>query len=321
MLEGSFQRTGERLRINAQLIDAITGHHLWAERYKRNASDFFAIQEDILQAIVASLAFQVHEAEIERALRKDTDNLRAYDYYQRGWRTYFDFTKEANNRAGELFEKAIELDPNYARAYAFLTWIHVNNSKNNWGEDPERSLNLALEVARKAIALAPEDYYSHWALGFAYMYHGDFDRAFAEYERALAINPNDADLLVEMMELLVRIGRAEQAVAQVKKGMRINPRYPDWMIWNLGISQYFAEEYEDALATLNRMSDPPVDVHLDLAAVLVRLGRLEEARSEIEAYMAAGPGMTLSDMEKSPYQHREYLDRRIEDLRRAGLPE
>ena len=117
-----------------------------------------------------------------------------------------------------------------------MTWIHINNSTGrwSWGEDPERSLDLALEVARKAFALDPNDYYSHWALGFAYTYHEDFDRALAAYERALAINPNDADLLVEMVDLLVRIGRAEQAVAQVKSAMRINPLYPGWMIWNLG---------------------------------------------------------------------------------------
>ena len=103
--------------------------------------------------------------------------------------------------------------------------------------------------------------------------------------------------------------------------MRINPRHEDWVTWNLGWSQYFAEEYDSAFATLNRMSNPPVDVHLDLAAVLVRLGRLEEARKEIEKYVAKGTGRTLSDLANVPYQHREYRDRRIEDLRKAGLPE
>jgi len=325
VLEGSIQRTGEKLRINAQLIDATKGHHLWAERYDRNASDFFAIQEDIVRTIVASLAFQVHEVEIERVVRKDTDNLKAYDYYQRGWQAFFFFTKEANNRARELFEKAIELDPEYARAYVLLTWVHVNNSTAlyNWGEDPERSLDLALEVAHKAIALDPDDYYSHWALGFAsYMIHRDFDRALAEYERALTLNPNDADLLVEMVDLLIKIGRAEQAVAQAKTGMRINPRHPDWMIWNLGSAQYFAGQYDDALATLNRMSSPPNGARRILAAVLVRLDRLQEARAVMSEFIENGLDMTLEEMRaKKNWKHREYLDRWIDDLRTAGLPE
>jgi adenylate cyclase len=324
VLEGSIQKTGETLRINAQLIDATTGRHLWAERYDRNASDFFAIQEDIVRTIVASLAFQVHETEIGRALGKDTDNLEAYDYYQRGWQAYFIFTKEANNQALELLEKAIELDPDYARAYGLLTWVHAYNSSGrwSWGEDPDRSLDLALETARKAIVLDPDDYFSHWSLGFAYMFHREHDRALAEYERALALNPNDADLLVEMVELLIKIGRAEQAVEQTKIAMRINPRHADWYFWNLGWAQYTVGQYDDALATLNRMSNPPNGVRRMLAAVLVRLDRLQEARAVMAAYIENGLDVTLEEMKANKsWKHREYLDRWIDDLRTAGLPE
>lgn len=325
VLEGSIQKTGERLRINAQLIDATTGHHLWAERYDRNAIDFFAIQEDIVRTIVANLAFQVHEAEIERALGKDTDNLEAYDYYQRGWQAFFGFTKEANNQALEFLEKAIELDPDYARAHGLLTWVHVNNStgRYSWGEDPDRSLDLALETARKAVALDPDDYFTHWSLGFAYLFHLEHDRALAEYERALALNPNDADLLIEMVELLIKIGRAEQAVEQAKMAMRINPHCPDWCFWNLGWAQYIAGQYDDALATLNRMSNPPNGARRMLAAVLVRLDRLQEARAVMAAYIENGPDMTLEEMEarRMLWKDREYLDRWIDDLRMAGMPE
>ena len=321
VLEGSIQRTGERLRINAQLIDATKGHHLWGERYDRNASDFFAIQEEIVRTIVASLAFQIQAAEIERAVKRDTDNLEAYDYYQQGRKAFDIFTKEANNKAGKLYEKAIEHDPDFALAYSYLTWVHVYNWAYKWGEDPERSFDLALESARKATALDPDDHESHWALGFAYLQHGKFDRAEAEYERALALNSNDADLLVEMAELLVKTGKATQAVDQVKAGMRINPRYPDWYLWNLGWAQYFAEQYDEALTTLNRMSNPWNGVRRTLAAVYVRLGRLEDARKVMSKFIETDLEMTLKEMKAKSWKHQEYLDRWIDDLRTAGLPE
>jgi len=323
VLEGSFQRAGERLRINAQLIDATTGHHLWAERYDRDASNFFAIQEDILRTIVASLASQVTEAEIARALTKETGNLSAYDYFQRAWKLFFTFSKEGNNQALELLEKAIELDPDYARAYGLLAWVHAHNSSGrySWGEDPDRSLDLALEVAQKAVALAPDDYFSHWALGFALSIRGDFDRANAEYERAVALNPSDATLLTNMAEVLYKTGRAEQAIAQIKLAMRINPHHPDWYFWDLGIAQYFAGQYQAALDTLNKMSNPYNGVRRIRAAVLVRLGRLEEAREVISKFIETDLEMTLEEMEDSPWQGGEYLDRWIADLRVAGLPE
>jgi len=323
VLEGSFQRAGERLRINVQLIDATTGHHLWAERYDRNASDFFTIQDDISRTIVGSLASQVTEAEIKHALGKETDDLGAYDYYQRAWKLFFTFSKEANNQALELLEKAIELDPDYARAYGLLSWVHAHNSSQrySWGQNPERSLDLALESARKAIALAPDDYFSHWALGFVLSLDGDFDRASARYERALALNPSDATLLANMSEVLYKTGRAEQAIAQIKLAIRINPRHPEWYLWDLGIAQYFAEQYQEALDTLNRMSNPSNGVRRIRAAVLVRLGRLEEAREVMSKFIETDLDSTLEEMEDSAWKDREYLDRWIDDLRTAGLPE
>jgi class 3 adenylate cyclase/TolB-like protein len=129
VLEGSVQRTSERVRINAQLIDATTGQHLWAERYDRDTQNLFAIKDEIIETIVATLTFKVDTVERERVFRKDTENLEAYDYYLRGRDTWFGWTKEANAEAGKLFEKAIELDPNYARAYGFLTWVHVKHAE------------------------------------------------------------------------------------------------------------------------------------------------------------------------------------------------
>jgi adenylate cyclase len=274
VLEGSLQKAGERLRINAQLIDATTGHHLWAERYDRSASEFFTIQEDILRTIVATLAAEVTKAEFDRALGKKTSELKAYDYFLQAQKSFRGYTREANQQALELIEKALELDPDYARAYSLSTWIHANNSsaRYSWGEDPDRSLELVLEAAQKAVELDPDDYGNHWALGFAQMFHGDFDRAEAGYARAISLNPHDATLLASMVELLWKIGKAEQAIAQMKLAMRLNPHHPDWYFWDLALAQYFAGNYEKALITLNRMSNPPNGSRRARAAVLVRPG-------------------------------------------------
>ena len=321
VLEGSVQRSGDQIRINAQLLDAMSGGHLWAERYERDIEDLFAVQSEILETIVATLAFRVEEAERERVLHKDTKSLAAYDYFLLGQKSQSDFTKEAMTEARRLYEKAIELDPNYAHAYAQLAFVHNNLYAYNWTEDADLSLEIALEMARKAVALNPDDYYNHWALGRAYKKIRDFDRAMAEYERALELNPNDASLLAEMVNILVQIGRAEDGVAQTKLAMRINPHYPDWYLWNLGWAQYFVGDYEEALASLKRMSNPPNGARRTLAAVLVRLGRVEEARAVIAAFREKAPDFTVATMENFSFQNRTYLERWMEDLRTAGLPE
>jgi adenylate cyclase len=321
VLEGSVQRAGDTVRINAQLIDAITGRHLWADRYERNATDLFAVQAEIIETIVATLAFKVDTIERDRVLLKDTENLAAYELYRRAREAFFVWTKADMAEARELSERAIELDPNYMQPYALMARILGVQAQSGWVDDPDDTRDLAIEMGRKAVALSPDDYYSHWELGGAYMFKGDFDRAFSEYERALTLNPNDADLLAEMVELLVKTGKAEDAVVQIKSAMRINPHYPDWYLWNLGWSQYFAGQYAEALAALNQMSNPPNAVRRHLAAVLVRLGRVEEARKVIEAFVAETPDHTLSTEMAYRWQHRPYLDKLIDDLRTAGLPE
>ncbi len=321
VLEGSVQQMGDLIRINAQLIDATNGRHLWAERYERDTEDLFALQTEIIETIVATLAFRVEEVERERVLHKGTETLAAYDYFLLGQKAYIVFTKESMTEARMLYEKAIDLDPNYAHAYAGLAFVHTYLHSYNWTEDVDRSLEIALEMARKAVALSPDDYLSHWILGRAYHKNRDFDRGMAEYERALELNSNDASLLAEMVNILVQTGRAEEAIAQSKLAMRINPHYPDWYLWNLGWAQYFAGDYEDALASLKRMSNPPNGSLRTLAAVLVRLGRVEEARTVIAAFREKAPDFTVATMENFAFQNRTYLERWMEDLRTAGLPD
>ncbi|MGD8444274.1 MAG: adenylate/guanylate cyclase domain-containing protein [Desulfobacterales bacterium] len=321
VLEGSVQRTGDRMRINAQLIDATTGKHLWAELYDREAKRLFDIQDEIVETIVATMAFEVDAVERERVARKGPENLDAYDYWLRGRDAWFRWTKEANSEAGSLYQKAIELDPSWARPYCYMPWVHVNDMQNGWSENPEKSLELALEWAQKCYALDPNDYKTHWTLGLVYLYLGNFDLALSEYERALALNSNDADFLAQMTEALTYLGRSEQAIAQLKKAMRMNPRHPSWYWELLGFAYYEVGQYKEALAALKHGNKPSFFDHRNLAAVYVRLGRLEEARAEVSKLLEKNPHYTLRSENNSPYKDENRRERLINDLRKAGMPE
>jgi adenylate cyclase len=321
VLEGSVQRSGDRMRINAQLIDATSGKHLWAERYDLEAQRLFDIQDEIVETIVATLAFEVDSVERERAMRKGPKNLSAYDYLLQGRNIWFRYTKEANAEAASLFQKAMELDPNWPMPYGWLAWVHTTDSMHGWSENPEKSMELALKLAQKSYAMAPNSYKIHWLLGYVYLQLRDFDRAIAGYERALAINSNDADFLAQMASALTSLGRSEQAIAQLKKAMRINPRHPSWYWSILGEAYYQVGQYKEALATLKQNNNPWFSTHRTLAAVYVRLDRLEEARAEVSKILEIYPDYTLKSENNLPYKDENRRERIINDLRKAGVPE
>ncbi|WP_264214311.1 tetratricopeptide repeat protein [Leisingera thetidis] len=302
VLEGSIQRTGDTIRINVQLIDALSGYHLWAERYDRKAEDLFAIQSEILKTIAGTLQVKVTNAEFERALNRPTENLSAYDYYQRGFYHYLAWGKENNGKARRSLEKAIELDPDYARAYAQLGFLYASDWRYEWVEDTSESLDLALSNVRKAVALNPNDYWNLWALGHVHLARGESDQALSAYSQALLLNPNDPRLLMEMVELLVSIGDAGRAVAQAQEAMRYNPFYPEWYLWNLGWAQYMAGQHDEAIATLQKMVNPPNGVRRTLAAALVQVGRVDEARVMIAAYMKKRTGSDCGRYQEAQIQ-------------------
>jgi len=319
VLEGSVQRTGDRMRINAQLIDATTGKHLWAERYDRGAEHLFDIQDENVETIVATLAFKVDATERERVMRKGPDNLDAYDHWLRGRNIWFRFTKEANAKAGSLFQKAIELDPDWGRPYGYMAWVHVNDLRFGWSENPKKTMELALKMAQKAYELNPDDYETHWTLGIVYLHRREFDLAIGEYERALALNSNDADFLAEMSLALIYLGQPEKSIAQLKKAMRMNPRHPSWYLGVLGDAYYHVGQYKEALATLKQDNNPFFTVHRTMAAVYVRLDRLDEARAAISEMLKINPYYTLQMEKNEPYKEAAQRDRLVNDLRKAGL--
>ncbi len=326
VLEGSVQKAGNKVRITAQLVDATTGNYLWAENYDRNLEDIFAVRDEVTRSIVITLMGdygELQQAELERLQRKDTKNFAAYDYVLRAVHIWLRFTKEANSEAGRLAEKAIELDPEYARAPMILAWVHLNEYRWKWSDDPEKSLEQAYEMARKSVELDDSDSWSHWALGVVYLYRGDHEDAIAQYEKALALNPNDADVLVHMGLPLSFAGRPEQAIEQINRAKRLNPAYPPWYPWILGWAQVVAEQYEASIASSKEAAVrfPVAEIRLNLAVAYHYMGRTVEARAMVEEALRIDTELTLDGVKAAlPFADSADLERFLLALRKAGLP-
>ncbi len=274
VLEGSVRKAGARVRITAQLIEAATGHHLWAERYDRDLADIFEVQDEVTSRIVATLAGKLGESERRRARSRQTENLEAYDCVLRGREFWLKFTPEANREARALYETAIELDPDYARAYAGLAWTYLVEHSERWAGPEERPLERALAYARQGVEVNPASHSNHLALGQVCLSKGLHDEALEALETAIALNPNDADGYAFLARALTFAGRPEEAIELVEKAhQRLNPAAPRWYALNLGMALYLARRYEDAI-TAFRKGRPLGDVgYRWLAATHGQLGR------------------------------------------------
>jgi len=327
VLEGNVERAGDRLRVTAQLVDAITGHHVWVESYDRNADDLFAVRDEVIEEIVGTLGSTergpIAGDVAKRAKRKTTEDLNAYEYVVLANEHQIRYTKEDTVIGRGLAERAIELDPMYARAHRLLAWLHFQDMYFDWSDSPEESGERAFEAAQKAVELDPGDGRNYWALGYMRLWiMRQHEKAIAEYERALTLNPNDADLLADWGFSLAILGRAEESLELIAKAMRLNPHYPDWYDWALGTAYYNVRRYDEAIAALQRMQNHNVDSSSYLAASYAQLGRIEEAQPEVEKIIELDPEFSIADWaEKQPYPNQADLDHYIDGLRKAGLPE
>jgi TolB-like protein/Tfp pilus assembly protein PilF len=253
VLEGSVQRADQQVRITAQLIEATTGHHLWSEQYDRPLKDIFALQDEIVQKIVTTLRLQLALQEQGYIVGKHTDNLEAYDSFLRGQGYFWRFTKEANAQARQMYEKALALDPQYAEAYAYLSWTYHREWVLGWNADSQ-TLERSLALAQKAIALDDSLPTAHSLLSTNYALKQQYDQATIEWERAIALDSNNADSYAWQAEALLVAGRSEEALQAVEQAMRRNPRYPFWYLVNLGWAYHNTGRYAEAITTLKEAS-------------------------------------------------------------------
>jgi adenylate cyclase len=324
VLEGSVRKAGDRVRISAQLIDPPTGYHLWAERYDRDLTDIFALQDEITEKIVKALEVKLTEGEQEQVARRYTENLEAYDYFLRGRAYQVRATIEDNTREREMFERAIELDPSFAGAYAVLSHTHFRDWRNQWSEDPQ-TLERAFEAAQKAVALDDSLPLAHTYLAWAYVWKKQHEQAIAEAERAIALDPNFAEGYARLGNILNMAGRPEEGINMVKKAMRLDPHYPPTYLLFLGYGYYAMGQYEEAVAPLKRSvtRDPDfLSPHRTLAVIFSELGRKEEARAEVAEMLRISPGVSLEgERERLAFKDQAVSERYLEGLRKAGLPE
>jgi adenylate cyclase len=323
LLEGTVQKASDRLRINAQLIDATTGLHVWAERYDRQMGDLLAIQDEIVQQIVTALAIKVSAVERQRVSRKETTSMGAYDYYLRGIGVMSDpnkFTVDGNSELRQLFEKAIEIDPNFSRAYAELAYSYVREYQEGWTENPDATLKRAEELAKKALRLNV-DFDGHWSLAIVYWNQGEFDKSFIEYETARRLNPNDPDLAADMAEALIYAGEPDKAITQIREAMRHNPEVPYWYEWNLARAYYMAKRYREAIDAAGRITDPPNDVLLITAASKAQLGDLDAARAEMAQFSENDPDWSIAKAAERYFRRDSDRQHWLDGLRKAGLKE
>lgn len=321
VLEGSVQKSDKKVRVNAQLIDGGTGHHVWAERFVRDLEDLFTLQDEIVRAIVGTLATQVDVVERDRAMRKDTDNLEAYDYLLRGREYRSRATSSANTEAQRLFRKAIELDPSYASAYVDVGWCYIDMVRFGWTTSPSEAQQKAHDLAKIALGIEESNASAHRLLGWTYLKWNEYDLAAKEFGRALELNPNDADSYDALGAVRLYTGHPDAAIEAVQTAFRFNPNLPVRSFVHLGLAYYLSGQYNDAIITMERslVRNPDLVVHhVILAAAYAQANHPEDATRAAAEVRRLHPFFEV-DSFGSAFRDSADRARLAEGLRKAGL--
>jgi TolB-like protein/cytochrome c-type biogenesis protein CcmH/NrfG len=327
VLEGSVRKAGKKVRITAQLIDAPTGYHVWAERYDRDLEDIFAVQDEITHNIVRSVGPEFLSAEMKRAQRKDVLSLDVWDCIMRASSHHGRYTKKDAKEAQNLLYKAIELDPMSPEAFCLLSFTHLMQLQFGWSESTAKTIKKAEEAAQSAVAIDSRDAWAHTALGLVDLISKRYDEAICRLEDAIDLNPNLANAYGALGQAMALAGEYEAAVTHINKAIRLSPHDPFVVYWlgHLGIAAFADERYEDACywgrKTIQQNPMFPGG-HRLVAASCGQLGRTQEAASELKELLLLMPGMTADDVRKQvPFKRPSDMERYIEGLHKAGLPD
>ena len=325
VLEGSVQKSGDRVRVTAQLIDALTGHHIWSEQYDRELKDIFALQDEITMRIMVGTRVELTEGEQARhwARKGRTDNLKALEKNLQGQAFFRRGTKQDNDTARQIFEEAIALDPNFIWPYVNLGMTHWMDARNGWSESPAKSLQMAFELTQKALAMDDSIDIGHSLLGGIYLVKRQYDKALTEAERAVALNPNGADAYFFLGGIVGALGRWEENVLYIKKSIRLNPVPHIAYYWILGRAYFMMGQYDEAIVVLRKalqMNPDFLPVHTYLAACYSSLGRDPEAAVAAKEVLRIDPKFTVESHAKMlPYKNKADIEREVAALRKAGL--
>jgi adenylate cyclase len=326
IVEGSVRKAGDRIRVSAQLIDATTGHHIWAERYDRELRDIFDLQDEITEAIVLSMNPNLYRAETRRAIRRDAQDLDAYDSYLRSMWHFNKFTRDDNREAMRLLRKAVEFNPDFSHALSLQAMIQYFDIANQWTDSPAESVGEMVEAGKKALALDDGNPFAHLAVGAAYSLTAQPEKLIAACGRAIQLNPSLALAYGWTGVHLALLGRPNEAIENLEKALRLGPHNPeDWLfLYGMGMAHLGAGRYEEAadwaLRSVQRRDWALA--YRCLAASYAYLDRTEEAETALKEALRLQPGFSLANVSLlMSSADPAFVERYIGGLRKAGLRE
>ena len=320
VLEGSVRKTEGKVRITAQLIDAKTGHHLWAERYDRDLKDIFDIQDEITKKIITALMVQLTEGEFARILDRQTNNIQAFMKILEG-SGYFGEDKYSEGM--KCFEEAISLDPQCASAHSWLSWAHLMNVWFGPSATRKQSLKKAFELAEKCKALDDTHGGCYGALSHAYLMKRDYDKAISEGKRSVELNPNTSKYAVNYGWALRSVGRYEDALLEYERALRLNPLDKAGPLEHICTTYNMMRRHEEAIETCKKvieLAPRSLPSYINLAVAYIELDQMDEAREAADKVLKINPNLSLVSLEKSlPYKNKADRDLIVNGLRKAGL--
>jgi adenylate cyclase len=333
ILEGSARKTADRVRINVQLVDASTGNQVWTQRYDRQLHDIFALQDEIVQSLAATLHLQLTVLQRGWLLPQRTKNLEAYDYFLRGFQSLLSPTADGLAKGRTMFEKSVELDPGYADAYGALAFSYFLGSIWQFDTDPG-VLDRAAELAEKAIALDDSTAGAYAVHGWIEGIKGHHDRAVADGKRAVSLEPNSAFAWIALADINDAecvfpsgimppdwgTSKPEEVLAYAQKAIRLDPRHPEKYSMPEGVAYNGLGRYAEAVDALKRSDQNNPWVHVNLVYAYSELGREQDARAEAAEVLRINPRFSLEEVERMPGNWQGPLGQRyLSELRKAGL--
>jgi TolB-like protein/class 3 adenylate cyclase/Flp pilus assembly protein TadD len=325
VLEGSVQKAEDKLRITVQLIDAVKGRHLWADRFDRQAKDIFALQDEVVKNVFVELQVKITQGAVARFASRGTNSLEAWLLRVEGTGEFLKFTREGMIRARELYETASKADSNWSRPIAVLASIDWYEAKQGWSASREKSIKSGMELAERAIQMDPNDPLGYQALGNLYRLKGQAERAIEMRRKAAELAPNDYLAIAGLATVLKDFGEEQEAVKLFERAMRLNPKHPWHVSYAYGVTLYLVDRKEEAVQSLKKAIDlNPTHVlpQAFLAAVYVDLGRLDDAKATANEVTRLNPDLSATRLIKSHTFHDPAKDFHFRNLmHRAGLPE
>jgi len=317
--DGSVRTAGNRIRISIRLVDTNKDQTVWTEHYDRNRDDIFEVQDDISAIICNVCSVKISAEERANHERMLPGNPEAYDLVLKGQQHIYRYTRGDLQQARKFYETAAQLDPRYARALSSIAQTINLEWLFSWSENPDDTLEYALSLARQAVSLDEGDARGHARVGFVALYQKNHEASINAYQRALQLNPNDAEVIADFADTYSHCGRSDEAVKLIKKAMHLNPFYPDEYLWILGGAYYTLKQYQDAISVVEQMNNPTEGSRI-LAASYAQLGQLDLARGYARKTLSAHPDFSLEQWSKMlPDKYPDETAHIIEGLRKAGL--